>query len=107
MNKNLYSIYDQKTRVFDQPFLAENDATAQRMFERIQQSVPLMKEHPSDFDLYYVGQFDSEDGLIKPTQTVQKIINGLSFTEIPSKENPFNEKTTIRNETSVQSGAES
>lgn len=105
--KNLYSIYDQKTRIFDAPFLSENDQAAQRMFERISNNIQLIKENPSDFDLYYVGTFDGEDGQLKPTKTVQKIVNGLSFTEIPSKENPYNAKTKISDVAPILSGAES
>lgn len=104
--KNLYSIYDQKTRIFDAPFLSETDQAAQRMFERISNNVPVIKDNPSDFDLYYVGTFDGEDGQLKPTNTVQKIINGLSFTEIPSKENPYDATTKISDVAPILPGAE-
>lgn len=101
--KNLYSIYDQQTRSFDAPFLSATDGEAERMFARIGESVPLMQSYPEDFSLHYVGTYDSEDGAIKPTNTVQKIINGLECIKVPSNlKSPINETSKISNDPSVQ-----
>lgn len=78
MRHDLYAIYDQKTRTFDAPFMAQNEETAVRTFSRVLQSIQLMKEHPGDFDLYKIGSYHTTTGRIDPDDVVQKVINGYA-----------------------------
>jgi len=60
---NIYSIRDDIAQFFIAPFLAENDGHAKRMFvSSMGDSFP----HRSDFKLYRVGSFDTENGLVTP-----------------------------------------
>lgn len=101
MIRNLYSIYDIKTAHFDSPFLAENDDVARRQFSRVVQSVQLIQQNPSDFELKYVGAFNVETGELSRTENVQLICNALNLMETSGVG-----QHEISNETSVQSGAE-
>ena len=66
----LFSIYDRKTKCFMSPFVARTEIDAVR---QITQSLkdPQMAEtpvgqHPADFDLRRIGDFDDETGQIVP-----------------------------------------
>lgn len=66
---NVYSILDRKARQFGQLMLDRNDFAIQRGLadgiKREQQST--LGLHPDDFDLYQVGEFDDESGLLLGT----------------------------------------
>lgn len=59
-----YSVFDNKAKVFSQPFYTVNDSTAIRMFRdaAIDPQTSLAK-HPEDFSLYAIGRFDDALGL--------------------------------------------
>lgn len=64
--KNLYAIYDHQTKEYGNPWLAENDNTAKRVFERLAADEATdVHFRPSDFELYAVGFFDEEAGLFE------------------------------------------
>lgn len=68
--KNLYSIYDSAAKVYGTPWVAENDNTAKRAYERIAaDSATDLHFRPSDFDLYAVGYFDEDSGLFESELT--------------------------------------
>lgn len=64
--KNLYSIYDRQTQSYGNPWMAENDNTAKRAFERLAAD-PNTDLHfrPKDYELFAVGFFDEESGLFE------------------------------------------
>ncbi|QXP08380.1 MAG: nonstructural protein [Arizlama microvirus] len=64
--KNLYSIFDKQTMQYGNPWIAENDNTAKRAFERLASDKNTdVSFRPSDFELYAVGYFDEESGLFQ------------------------------------------
>lgn len=64
--KNLYCIYDHQTKEYGNPWIAENDNTAKRAFERLASDKNTdISFRPSDFELYAVGFFDEESGLFE------------------------------------------
>lgn len=74
MRYNVYSIRDRAADVFGQPFFLPTNGVAIRVFSdevnRADGNNNLNK-HPEDFDLYYLGSFDDNDGsfdLCKPQQ---------------------------------------
>ncbi|AXL14566.1 nonstructural protein [Microviridae sp.] len=93
MLKNIYTIYDQKTREFLHPFISINEEVATRDFYNTLASVPTMQQHPKDFDLYYVGTFDTDDGNVSRSETVQFIIKGLDCVTLIQQESNADETT--------------
>jgi len=63
---NVYSLLDRKLRVYGQLFLERNDYGVQRgLVDGIRsQGESLLARHPEDFDLFQVGVFDEESGLL-------------------------------------------
>lgn len=63
MKKTICSVYDIKTKEFDQPFAVRHLADAIREFQIIAKN-PQTKwgKNPEDFSLYAIGEFDDESG---------------------------------------------
>lgn len=63
MNYNMYSIFDRMAQVFSEPFLAQNNAIAQRRFQYVAKNSPMVSE---DLQLFKVGSFDTITADIVP-----------------------------------------
>ncbi len=72
---NMYSILDGAAKFFINPFFAENDAHATRMFcGSLGDSFP----HRADFSLHYLAKFDIETGEVI-TDSQHCVIQGRSL----------------------------
>lgn len=90
----MYSIRDSAAEYFLPPFFAITDNQAKRMFiGSLGPSFP----HRADFILYYVGEFNDEDGLVSPSESPQSVLSGMSISQdfAPQMELPFGEDPTI------------
>lgn len=65
MKAIMCSIFDITTSTFRQPFYAMNDNDAKRAFKMILNSNDLMRQNPSDFELYNMGCWDDEMGIYR------------------------------------------
>jgi hypothetical protein len=82
---NIYSIHDAAAQYFINPFVAQTDAQATRMFiGSLGESFP----HRADFTLHCLGTFDPDTGNIAADPRL--VMAGLSIAEKfnPSKEEP-------------------
>lgn len=60
----MYSVYDLKSALYSQPFGSHNDGTAIRAFtDRAKREGTAESQHPEDYGLYYVGDYDDSKGL--------------------------------------------
>lgn len=57
----MYSIYDKVTGNYSEPFLAVNNATAERRFNYTMEHSKMIS---ADCQLYMLGEFDSSIGVI-------------------------------------------
>ena len=64
----VFTIYDAKVEEFTRPFFHDTHGSALRLFEdTINGSGDTMfSKHPEDFALWYVGEFDTEKGILEP-----------------------------------------
>lgn len=61
--KKVYAIKDVKADCFLTPFTSENDATASRALGGIvNDKQSMFGQHPEDYVVYHVGQFDQASG---------------------------------------------
>lgn len=78
MRVNFYSIKNRFTDSFNTPFPSENDQVA---IYTVRQIVNEQKEPsiiPSDFSLYYVGQFDGSTGLFDALDSPAVLVEDCS-----------------------------
>ncbi len=102
MIKPTYSIRDQKTQEFLHPITSVNEETAVREFYNTLEQVPLMRTHPKDFDLYYLGSFDTDSGILNPVPAVQFIISGLDCIKSIQQTEPTDETSKVGDDSPIQ-----
>lgn len=78
MKKFIFAIRDNKTSFMD-PFVDVSEESAKRGFFFALSNRPdsIMSYSPADFDLFLVGSFDTESGLISPYKVAEFIANGV------------------------------
>lgn len=81
MKMNIYAIRDVHTG-FMSPAIDQNDACSVRNFRHAcQQHNSLMYSHTMDYDLYCIGEFESDTGVIIPCQP-RIVVSGASLMEV-------------------------
>lgn len=71
----VFSIRDSKAEVFYPPFFKKTMGEAERDFmELTRDDKSVVCKYPEDFDLYYVGEFCDQRGVITALETPQHII---------------------------------
>lgn len=80
MKVNIYAIYDSKAKAYLQPWFAPNSATAFRNIEKAMRNPqsPFV-DFPADFNLFELGVFDDESGIIETHSAPQNHGNFLQF----------------------------
>lgn len=71
----LYSVFDKVSRVFQFPCAVENDEAAIRGFTGLADSYKFFP----DLELYCVGSFDLETGVISPVEVPSLVCSGSQF----------------------------
>lgn len=96
MKLKIYSVEDTLT-AFLQPFYAENDEAAKRMFKNtINGEVPnIVKTNYKDMKLYRLGIFDDTIGCIEPDKDY--LMNGIEAKEEGRQHVLFREQQTENN----------
>lgn len=65
----IYAVLDNKAKTFNAPFFQPNQVAAVRAFNmEVNRADPLnaIHQHPEDFDLYYIGDYNTETGQLLP-----------------------------------------
>lgn len=87
MIKLIVAIRDLKAKSFTNPVATENINTALRDFSTIvKDGRTLIGQHPEDFELYQLGEFDVLTGEIFPTSPLLKLGSALDFFPKTEKE---------------------
>lgn len=82
MNQMIFSVYDTKAETFGNPFFAVNSAVATRMFAAaVQDRETPVGRNPEDFDLYQVGVWNPEVGVVIGGDTPIHVVKALSLTK--------------------------
>lgn len=84
---NVYSLFDRKLRQYGALMVERNDFGVQRGLADGVRGNPeaLISKHPEDFDLYEVGVFDEESGLLREASTAipRLVCNLLELVAVP------------------------
>lgn len=82
----VYSIRDSKTGFMTPAVDVNDDAAARNFYHSVSVSEGILFTHASDFDLYKVGTFDSDSGLISPFSPVVMIAQGSHAVQAVKRE---------------------
>lgn len=76
----MFSVLDKKAAAFVRPFFAPTSAVAVRSFgAALRGGDEVMKDHPEDFVLYHVGEFDQLNGSVTPKELPEQVVSGLDL----------------------------
>ena len=78
MKKSIYTIYDSVSEVFNNPFVAINNASAIRSFQDGLADQP----HKEDYHLYHCGDYNDNTGILTPNNVPERIWSGTEKEEI-------------------------
>lgn len=72
MNKPMYAVRDSAMDAFHAPFFAPSNGVAMRSFrdEVVRKDgSSMMQAHPEDFELYIVGHYEEDTGVLLPLES--------------------------------------
>lgn len=76
----VYSIRDAKAEVFNTPFYQKTHGEAERNFRTlVNDGKSTVNQFPEDFDLYYLGQYDDNEGKFECLDTPQHVIKAIQL----------------------------
>lgn len=79
MKLKMYSIRDQKSEIFNVPFYKQTHGEAERDFRTlVNDQKSQVNIYPEDFDLYYIGTYDDNSGIVEPLKTPEFIIKAVN-----------------------------
>lgn len=85
MKYPVFAYRDNKV-AFMTPFIDQNDESAIRGFSyAINSEKGVMNFAPSDYDLYKLGEFDTDTGKLIPLDVVELVISGSSVVGVKEK----------------------
>jgi len=80
MQLKTFSIRDSKSEIFNTPFFQKTHGEAERTFRQVVSNPDSMPgKYPEDYDLYYLGDYDDQTGLLAPLQTPQHLIKAVQL----------------------------
>lgn len=76
----LYSVFDSKVGAFASPFVARTKGEAVRSFQLAcgDEALPFRKT-PADYQLYYIGGWDDQNGRLLPVEHAERVIGADEF----------------------------
>ena len=78
MKKGIYSVRDSVSEIFAKPFDGVNDEDVKRSFKQAcMDEQTQLYQHPADFALFKLAEFNDSTGIIKALQTPELIMTAL------------------------------
>ena len=79
MQLKIFSIRDSKAETFNSPFYQPTHGEAERTFRTtVLDPKTVINQYPEDFDLWYLGEYNSNDGKITPLDTPQHMLKAVA-----------------------------
>lgn len=78
MQLKVFSVRDQKASIFNAPFYAHTPGEAERNFTRLaKDSQSMINQFPEDYDLYELGTYDDQTGLVTSLDTPRHLVKAV------------------------------
>ena len=79
MKHRMYSVYDAKAEMHNTPMFVSTEAFAIRNFADVCNNPQHpMGQHPEDYHLYFLGEYDDDTGTINQ-DVIKQVCNGLAL----------------------------
>jgi len=79
MELKAFTIRDSKAECFNTPFFQKSHGEAERSFREIaNDQKSMISKYPEDYDLYYLGTYNDQTGLIDPLVTPQHVAKAIA-----------------------------
>lgn len=86
MEKQVFSLHDEKANAYTQPFFMDQKGQALRALDGIVNSPDSnVNKYPQDFKLYKLGTFNDWDGVLTSLATPELIANATDFVKLETK----------------------
>lgn len=83
MKLGVYSIFDAAVGAYNQPFFAQTDSAAVRLFsDQCNNKESLLSRNPEHFTLFRIGEFDDKEGELTD-EVPNSLGNGVQFYQPP------------------------
>lgn len=80
MELKVFSLRDTKGGVYHQPFYQRSHGEAERSIKQLANDPQSMvSKYPEDYDLYYLGTYDDQTGVIKPEDSPQHVLKAVQL----------------------------
>lgn len=77
-----FAVYDRAACAYSQPFFQSTRGLGERAFaDVIADGKSAMAQHPGDYDLFCIGTFNNEDGVLESTKP-QLLVTGIQVLSI-------------------------
>lgn len=87
MMHRIFSIRDTKAEFYYTPFAQKTHGEAERSFSDLASNEKTsIGQHPEDFDLYYLGEFDDQTGKFQPTDSPQHVVKAAHVVRAPASD---------------------
>lgn len=79
MELKMYSVRDAKGEFYERPFYKHMHGEAERDFTAAARDPKsTINQFPEDFDLYFIGTYDTKTGVVKSLDTPQHMLKAIS-----------------------------
>lgn len=76
----MFTIKDQKAQVYNTPFFQKSPGEAERSLKSLtNDNQSLISKYPEDFDLYLIGEYDDQTGMMTSLDTPQHIVKAINL----------------------------
>lgn len=80
MQYKVFAIRDQKAELYNQPFFQKTHGEAERNFQTlVNDEKSTISQYPDDFDLYFLGEYDDNKGLLISLDTPQHVCKAVAL----------------------------
>lgn len=71
----VFALFDQVAEFFHPPITHVNGGVALRTLKDAMMADPRLQENAGDYDLYEIGEFDEQKGVLTPTEPRKLVLN--------------------------------
>lgn len=84
MEMKIYAIRDAKAEAFQPPWYKNTHGEAERDFRTaVNDDKSFLNKYPEDYDLYYLGTYDTNEGKFQTLDTPQHMIKAIQCVRSP------------------------